>query len=240
MVKSLFVRPSRRVASSKIVAVPMRGSRRPVVKFTKPVPMRPGGFLSAVSRVGRGPELFSKETANATYVADTTGTVTLLNGIAQGDDINQRKGRRITNKAVHIQGIVEPVDASTNSTLARVIVVYDRQPNGAALTVADVLTSVNSHSFNKLDNRNRFLVLADKKFFIGAFDNTATQTYAGSPFGHKVEIHKRISLPTTHMGTGDTIASIATGSIYMVTVGDQAPNAGGVFSLTARLRYTDV
>jgi len=237
----------KKFSANKGVSLLARRLRKPyqnkkvVTTIQRAIPMRPGGFLQAdIRQRGTQPELFSNDIATATYVADTTGAIVLLNGVAQGDDINNRHGRRIQNKSVHIQGFLAAVDATTVDSLCRLMVVYDKQPNGVALTIADVLTAVTASAFNKLDNRDRFVVLADKKIPLGGTDNTATQAVGHSPGTIAVNIHRRINLPTTHIGTGATIASIGTGSIYMLTVGTAAPNAGGKFTLDCRTRYTDV
>jgi len=215
---------------------------RKTVVVARPVPMRPGGFLTGKSRAaGAAPELFSVDTAQADYVCDTTGSVTLLNGIAQGDDINNRHGRRVQLKAVHVCGVIKPIDDTTVANVSRVMLVFDKQCNGAALTIADVLTSVSGTSYNKLDNRDRFVVLADYKYALGGMNTTATQTYGASPSCFKVDIHRKINLPVTFIGTTNAIASIQSGSLYLITVGTAAPNAGGQFqAATARVRYTDI
>lgn len=176
---------------------------------------------------------------SATYACDTTGTVTLLNGVAIGDDFTDRDGRRTTMKSLFIRGTVYPIDETTEPTLARIIVVYDRQSNGAAPVFADLLTVTTSVAHLNLNNRSRFQIIADEQFFIGKVTTTATQTYAGSPTGHSVNIFRKLNLETQFSGTGATVASIATGSIYMFTVGNQAVNAGCIFQVATRIRFTD-
>lgn len=177
--------------------------------------------------------------APAAYVADTTGTVTLLNGVATGDDFTDRDGRRINMKSLFITGRISPIDSNTLDTISRLIVVYDKQSNGAAPVITDVLKTANSVDQLNLNNRARFQVLVDKRFFIGRVDNTATQSFSVAPGGHMIKIFRKLNLETQFSGTTAAVASIATGSLYMITVGDGAAGLGGNFSLSTRVRFTE-
>lgn len=48
------------------------------------------------------------DTASASYACDTTGSVTLLNGMAQGSDFTNRIGRKYTNVAVQLEDFSVP------------------------------------------------------------------------------------------------------------------------------------
>lgn len=180
------------------------------------------------------------DVAAAAYVADTTGTITLLNGVAQGDDNTQRQGRMFNMTALSVKGYLSPVDGSTTPSYCRLIVVYDSATNGAAPTMTDILQASTSLSHNNLNNRMRFKVLIDEQYAIGATVETATQSYAQSPSVHT--INRYVPLPKVEVvnnGTGATVASIQKGALWMVTIGSSAPNAGGVFAVTTRVRYLD-
>jgi len=183
---------------------------------------------------------------NAVYVADTTGVVTLLNGMVRGlDAVGNRIGRKIYNKQVLIRGAVamnaaNGVGAGANQS-ARIIVFEDRDGNGAAPAVVDVLVAANAFAMYNLNNRDRFKILYDKQTtFTGAGNNGAAYVGAGS-IAAKVDIDLPVNVCTIfNAGNAGTAADINSGAIYMLTVGTIAAgaNASG-YDLNTRVRYAD-
>lgn len=179
------------------------------------------------------------DTAVAGYVCDTTGTVTLMNGVAQGTDYTNRVGRKFVNLTVQLEGSIQPLDVTTGPTKCRVMVIYDKQPNGALPAITDVLSASTSNAFMNLNNRDRFIVIANINETIGGVSNVATQSYAQSPNVVNVSLYKAIKMETINDGTGATVGDIQSGSIFLLTVGDQAPGAGGAFVGALRVRFDD-
>lgn len=184
---------------------------------------------------GRGPSRveFKAVDTSLNIACDTTGAVALLNGIARGDDINERIGRKVVLRSIEMR--VESV--STNTTGLdqnhRVLVVFDRQANATALTPADVLTAVDINSPRNLTNRSRFKIIYDNLHHLNA---------SGESGSHKViDWYKRVWFPVTfNSGDAGTIADIQTGSLYLVVVGNQAPGGtAGAVGGKVRVRYTD-
>jgi len=173
------------------------------------------------------------------YVFDTTGTVTALNLVAEGDDNISRNGRQIQIASVEVIGKANPVDGSTTPDFCRLMLIYDSQTNGALPAITDILAASTSNSFLNLDNRDRFHIIADHKFVIGGLSTTATQTYAQSPTLELIDIHRKLALHTTFKGTTGAIASIATGALLLVSIGDVPPNDGALAGVSTRIRFTD-
>lgn len=201
------------------------------------MPRQMGGYAQGAVK-----EKKYTDVAAADYVADTTGTVTLLNGIAQGDDNTNREGRQVTMTSVSVKGFLQPVDNITDPGYCRLIVVWDSATNGgAAPAITDLLAASTSLSHNNLNNRMRFKVLLDEQYAIGGTNNTATQSFAQSPT--VVTINRYLPLPkgcvTTFSGTGATSASIQSGAIWMFTIGSRAAGTGGAFSVATRVRFVD-
>jgi len=192
----------------------------------------------AIAPYGGRKELKYNDIALAAYVADTTGTVTALNLIAVGDDNTSRDGRQCTMTSVQVRGYVAPEGIAAQAPIScRLMLVWDNAVNsGAIATIAQILTAATGQSFPLIDNANRFTILCDKRFFIGAANTTATQTYADQT-GEIVEIYKKLNLVTQYSGTTAAIGSIQNGGLLMVTVGDAA--TGGSFALSTRVRFTD-
>lgn len=177
--------------------------------------------------------------AEAAYACDTTGTITALNLTAEAAGPSGRIGRKITMTAVQLAGTIQPFDNITQAAHCKVLLIYDKQPNGALPAMTDIFVASTSNSFMNLNNRDRFQVLAVHDVAIGTQDNTATQAFAGSPTVHVVKTYKTINLPTIYDGATAAIGDVQTGSLLLVTVGDRAAGLGGVFFGAVRTRYGD-
>lgn len=189
--------------------------------------------------IGRRNELKYVDTASATYVGDTTGTVTLINGVAVGDDNTTRDGRQITLKSVQVRGSFQNVDATSGASMCRLLLVWDNAANGSLATITQILSASTSNSFPNVDNSNRFTILSDTQYVVGPYVNTATQAIAPSPGVAAVNIYKKLNSITQYSSTTSDIASIQNGALLMVTIGDQAVGGGGLFFMAARCRFTD-
>jgi len=204
-----------------------------------PTPLAPTGWTR---RSGGGGELKYFDVAAATYACDTTGAVTLLNGIAQGDDVTTRDGRVVYNASCRIIGKFVAQDASVSATLCRVMLVWDANNNSAVAVpaITDILTASTSISHLNLNNRARFVVLRDTMVSYGALVDTATQTYSGAPSTGEIDWYVRLGKSkTVFSGTTGVIGSIASGALYLVTIGDNAANAAYNFTATSRIRFTE-
>ncbi len=192
-------------------------------------------------RRSTGIELKFLDLASATYACDTTGTVTALNLVAQGDDDNNRIGRQIYCKSIRVIGHFIPQSATaTASTLARVMLVWDSQPNGALATITQILNASTSLTHTNLDNRERFTILRDTFTPLGSFSNTASQAVSGAPTVACINEYIKLGgQKVTYSNTTGVIGSVATGALLMVTISDLASGTGYNFNATTRLRFTD-
>lgn len=206
------------------------------------------GFVASAARRNRAPkikgaiparkELKYVDVGAANYAADTTGSVTLLNGIAVGDDNTTRDGRQVTIKSVQLHGRLGPETAAQAACKARVMLVWDNAASGVIATIAQILSGGTSNAFPLVDNANRFTILHDKTYTLGGQDTTtATIAWVQTPVTFDVEVYKRLSTVTQYNGTGATIAAVQNGALLLVTIGDAA--AGGNFVLASRVRFTD-
>jgi len=209
----------------------MYGARR---YASRPIAMRAGGWVNGPGARG---ELKQVDTtvSTGTSVLNATGGIQLLNGIARGDDINQRNGRQVTISALHLR-LQASVTVSTGvDQVARVLVVMDQQPNGAALTIANVLDNSASYVYAQYnrDYRMRFRVLRDMTFQLNAAAESGSQRFINA----RIPVN---AVMTFNNGNAGTIADIATNSVYLITVGSE--NAGataGSCSGTVRCFFTD-
>jgi len=222
-----------------------------------------------------------------TMVAASSGTCMLLNALTGvGAALNQRIGRKISMKSIKIDISFHPSISpsvvtgftSTNAEVGlyptttqqsgslisnvRVMLVYDRQTNGANVNYADVLaplggsgvggssSQVGVCSSNNLNNRSRFLTLFDKTYTVGVADSAPK----------KISIFKKLNLPVIYTGGSATAwndySTIQTGALLLLAVSDvdfyapalilDATAVGGInfyspyaFFPSARMRFTD-
>ena len=105
-------------------------------------------------------EFKAKTLINSSQTFSTTGSLTLLNGLSQGDDFDNRSGRQVRFKSLQFRGSVEQ-HASATQTFLRLIWVIDKQPNASTPVIGDILTSTSIAATRNLDNRKRFVILKD-------------------------------------------------------------------------------
>lgn len=170
-------------------------------------------------------------------VINNAGAIALLNGCSRGDEISQRNGRETTMKSIWFRANLFATSATGLGQIARLLLVYDRQPNAAALTVADVLTAATIYAPRNLDNRKRFKIFMDQTFVL---PSRITATVSGTE-QVVANFYRKLRHPVVYnSGDAGTVADITTGSLYLVVVGSGAPGAtaGGLLG-SCRVRFTD-
>jgi len=115
---------------------------------------------------GKGPEWKQFDvTSGAIALSSGVGgwtTPVLVNGIASGTGVTQRLGRKLLMRKM----ILRLYDQWTNGTISgfcplRVVVIYDREPQGAVPAITDIFDVNTLISNMNLSNSDRFLVLVD-------------------------------------------------------------------------------
>lgn len=202
-------------------------------------PPRTGGFFPP--RNGPAPELKAIDVTITNTGINTTGSSQLINGIAIGDSINGRIGRKVTMKSLMLRGnIAWDNGGPSNTQTFRVLVVYDKQTNATLATAGDVFSTASGLTMQNLANRERFLVLMDKQYTVGPVSNAATTTYLASPQSFNIKKFIKLSHSVIYGTDAALIADIASGSLLIVTIGTAAAgNGDGNLNLQTRMRYTD-
>jgi len=174
---------------------------------------------------------------------NTTGEIIPLNGVAQGDNFNNRQGRKITMKSVFIRGYATYNAVATDNFLARIILFLDKQANSNSDTITQygpaLLTTLSPVAQLNMANAGRFQILKEWQFPMGKQQDTATQAFAVGP-GIK-SIKKWLSLrdlPVSYSGTSAAQGSILNNALFLLGVSDSA--TGAIFKFTSRVRFTDV
>lgn len=239
---------------SKLVQQPGTRKRMRIPSFKSRFGIRKRQRVSvpAILRL-RAPEKKAVDTARQGLNFIAGGSFLLVNGIVPGAAGYQRVGRKISMNSLAIRGWVYFAQAGAAPTFdfLRMLVVYDRQPNGALPALADILldctsagaTATESTSNVNLNNADRFKILKEQVWATpGA---AAAAAYSGINENTPLEfkIYLKLNGLETHYNNGvaGTIADITTGALYLITVGlngaaDYQYRAG----TDTRLRYTDM
>lgn len=194
----------------------------------------------------------------------TTSAAPTLGNPVEGSSFYNRIGRKICMKSVHIVGAILPSNANAGAEpaqFARFLVLYDRQPNGALPSVADVLnnydesgtTSSSVFSGLNMNNRDRFVVLRDRKFYLPALGvNGATPANVqGVQIDPNVSDHsfifrdfiplKNLEMHFKANSANGPIGDVSTGSLIYLLISESDANATSAWQLqcNSRLRFVD-
>lgn len=207
------------------------------------------------------PELKYIDNSDAAAAIDESGTITLLNALSLGTGATQRVGMRITMRSLHLKYIVTgPVYSVANGANAynqhvRIMLVLDLQPNGATLTLGDLIedatTGIGIVSSLYMANAARFKVLYDKRMMVTPNvvvpgSTTVQQSYSAvinnTP---SKSLYDEIYLKLSHevqyadSNNGD-ITDIKTGALFLIAISDNATAAQQpLITSYVRVRYHD-
>lgn len=207
--------------------------------------LRTGGFYGryrAPGRLAQGTELKFFDGVNSTAAVGVGGTIAQdsLNEIAQGVGESQRVGRKCTLKKLNMRGectLPAATNATNTSDRLRLVVYHDKQTNGAAAAVTDILESATQDSFLNLANKGRFRILAEKNFTMSAAGATASG--AAYTYGEVVKSYKlniNLNTPIEFDGATGAITEMRTNNIGVLLISDS-----GLCSCVFRwrVRYAD-
>lgn len=180
---------------------------------------------------GTGPEKKNLDVAQTNYNIPLTasfGSVVLLNGCAQGAGNLERIGRRIAMKSLQLRYTHYPASTATQ---ARIIIFYDRQPNGVTPSALDLIGSGQFEGIVTMGNSDRFVILMDEVTEMSTYDQ-------GHVSGKR---YLKMDLEAIFGGTTSGITSINTGAVFIM-MANNGSNAVGVATsatFTTRIRFTD-
>lgn len=171
--------------------------------------------------------------SSGTTRCDTTGDLILLNGTIHGDDVLDRVGRKFTMRSLECH-LWAKVTASTGvDQVQRVMVVLDKQANGAAPIITDVLVSAAPNAMKNLNNAARFTILHDEFYHLNASAEADSQK--------AWKFYQRFIIPVQfNSGNAGTVADINSGSLYFICLGSEVRgNTAGDINGRVRVRFTD-
>jgi len=202
------------------------------------------------------------DTPLATYTLNSgagggTAYFLALNTPIQGSAFYNRIGTKIAMKNLYVNGFLAPSGNTANENdYVRIMVVYDKQTNGAFPATSALLTdyavngstTTNSLSGINMTNRERFVVLMDERIMAPSASTQtapAVSTRFPDPVSTTFKIQRFIKLNDLsvmyNQTNGGTVGDIQTGGLYLVTFGGYTTsNAGWVLNASFRLKYDDV
>lgn len=220
----------------------MKRQRRASTAVNKPFkPPRkvapvPRSLVFQPNTIRGGPEqkehVVALPAAMGNFGATTFSAATLLNGLHQGATAATRIGRKITMKSLLIRYSIALAPTSVGGSPARILVVYDKQPNLLTAAITDILLANDFHSPNNLNNSDRFITV---------FDHISEPISTQNNYSVSGVLYKKLGLETMYKDTdnGD-ITDITTGSLLAFVACNSGITiaTGAVGSLT-RMRFID-
>jgi len=198
---------------------------------------------------------------SAALALNATGTIQALNMIQVGSSMFNRIGRRVELVSVRFCAFVNTIVGIRTPIVdhCRIVIVYDRQTNGAYPQISDVLADTDQVGANtttslsgiNMNNRERFITLMDHRFYTpaGAVSATGVLSLAyptDSEYLQPIKSEfRRLPKLTTHYRADSNpavIGDIATGGLYVISLAT-TPAASEGFQISnwnVRLKYVDV
>ena len=179
------------------------------------------------------PEFKCKDTTVNVNLNTTAATV-LLSGIGRGDDMHERIGREVMLKSIQYEIKAAVTSGTGVDQEGRIMIVYDKQCNGAVFNATDVLTAADTTSFRNLTYRKRFWILSDEHFTLNASAESGSHL--------RMKYYRRVGLPITfNANDNGDVTDISTGSLYLLIIGSQAAGVtAGTVTGSARVRFIDM
>lgn len=160
--------------------------------------------------------------------------------IAQGTTEVTRIGRRVIIRKIQWRFQLQldsGTDQAATSDVVRVILFQDKQANGAAATVTNILETADYQSFRNLAESQRFTVLMDRTYDLvvpsAGGNGTAIET---GEFVVSDSFYKDCSIPIEYSGTTGAITEIRSNNIGLLLI---TKAAIGDFFSQFRFRFTD-
>lgn len=174
-------------------------------------------------------------------------TMLCLNGIANGTTESTRIGTKVVLTSIQISGLATMLTQSDQadaepSTSVRILLVHDKQTNGAQFNGEDVLlnSSVDILAFRDPEYSARFTVLKEWFIELNATNSQTDGTNTGSIAGEqkRFTLYKKLNIPVKYSADNATVTAIVDNSLHLMAI---QTSTGGPVQLNwqSRVRYQD-
>lgn len=161
-----------------------------------------------------------------------------LNLIPQGVTESSRVGRKCKVTRLDFKGqmVLPSTDLNTTDEQMRIIVYLDKQCNGTAATILDILETASINSFRNLSNTNRFSILSDKTVAMTAKVAGGSTAISGDML-QSFRRNISVNAPLEFSNTTGALTEIRSNNIGLlaITLHGQAS-----LGYTCRVRFSDV
>jgi len=182
----------------------------------------------------------------------TTGSLHACPIPEEGASFYNRIGRRVRGVSMQIRGVIHAGLANAAQQafpLLRWMLVYDRQPNGALPSAADVLTNYDHDGSThtgilagiNMNNKDRFVVLRDKMIntqTVGASgDAVVDPVFTPTVFSQDLVINEFVKLgglQTHFKASTGAIGDVSTGSYFILLI---TGNGSDVWNYDVQVRF---
>lgn len=164
-----------------------------------------------------------------------TAVQQLLNGFQVNTDYYNRLGHNYLNKKLTFECWVMPNQTTcTTFDVGCIVLVWDRQTNGAAPGFSSVLQSTqnsgvqtaSSRSFFNKEQSERFLILRHEKIMLPTYALTGSQVTTPAFYDGQQKYHFKWNIPlnlqTKCSGDGALVTDILAGSLYLMVASESA------------------
>jgi len=202
----------------------------------------------------------SVASGNLINTTNTNGVAFVLNLIQAGTGSWNRVGRKAHLKSVRVKGLVSHTATPTATTanmlanFVRMVLVWDKQPSGAAVPSFDAIFGVTAQDGTescpdimcppRYDNMDRFRIIRDKTVDMPICVVDSSGSLKNTQAIINVDEYVKLSdLECVYSGQSSpmTIADISTGALYLYfrAYNNVSGQSVCAFDGITRLRYTD-
>lgn len=223
------------------------------------VPKSAASLRSAVMEKKGMDTTMTLTAGNVLATTNTNDGAFVLNLIQQGNGSWNRVGRKTLLKSLRVTGVVtgtmtpDPTTGLMAELVMRMVVVWDKQPSGAAIPTYDTIFGITSQDGTestpnfmnppRYDNMDRFRVLRDVVCELDAKATSAAGTTRVVNVNKSVDEYVKLPLlESVYSGQSSpmTIADISTGALYIYFRSNlNQAYAQAAVQLNGRIRYTD-
>lgn len=157
----------------------------------------------------------------------STGAITSLTNIGEGNDYNQRDGNSILCQSVGLRAVCK-INPSATTTWVRCMIFADNDQRGVDPAVTDILETASYISPLNHVVGKRFKVLYDKVMSLSINGTEARNFKVWIPYNRHVK----------YTSTAGADASAYEGNLFLLLISNEPTNTP-VVSWYHRLRYTD-
>lgn len=194
---------------------------------------RTANGLNEIRKLINVEEKYLDVAGNPTF--DSSGQVTYLTGLAQGDGISDREGNSLKVQNFSLNYFVT-YDSATSPVCFRILLVRDLQNTGATITASDVMETVGvtSAPVTFADYVNG--PLSNKRFSI-VYDQVGTVDQYNPISAHMFKSNHDCHV--AYRGTTSAVASAGNGSYFLIAISNAVGAVLPRIQFQTRMVFTD-